>query len=432
MTKKTKREKIKVNFQIKLTEGQQQAYNLLHDKEVQYLVLCFSRQSGKSVFAEIALIEYLFKPRTFSAYISPTFALGRKVYKELIQLLEPTNIIKKANASTLTIETIFNSTLQFFSTESATAIRGNTVSGILVMDEVAYFPDQLTNGENVWANVILPITKARNPKVLVISTPAGKRGIFYDFYLKALNKEKGYKFLKRTIYDDSLVTEEQIEQIQRDIPEIAFKQEFLCEFLDSSLTFFKGFENCFKEIPRFQEDKVWIGVDLSGDGTDETILTKINNNNQILQYTIEGTLDAKYKRIATIINNTRNLQGAYIEVNGLGLPMYQEIRKLVKHKLKLHEWLTTNTTKKEIISNLAVTIANKDIHFNKDDEQLYSQFGSFICKITKQGTMTFSAMDGKKDDRIMSLAIALQAKNDIIPFTKQNIRIPNNGDIYIY
>ena len=66
--------------------------------------------SGKTVFAEVMLIEYLCKAETFNAYISPSFAQGKKVYQELIKLLDGSGIIKQANASDLKIESIFGST----------------------------------------------------------------------------------------------------------------------------------------------------------------------------------------------------------------------------------------------------------------------------------------------------------------------------------
>lgn len=400
---------MKVNFKIKLTNGQEEAYRLAHEKDTKQLVLVWSRQSGKSVFAEIMLIENLLKKNKFSAYISPTFQLGRKVYKEIVNLLDGKGIIKKANSSTLTIETITNSTLQFYSVESYTAIRGTTVNGVLICDEAAYYPDVLPNGENIWGNVIMPITKARQPLTIFISTPCGKQGFFYDFYLRALNGEDGIKYLERTIYDDNLVDKEQIEEIKRSIPPKAFEQEFMCKFLDSSLTFFQGFENCFVKDMQYNGTKEWIGVDLSGDGTDETIVTKVNDNNQVIQYKIEGTLDQKYRKIADIINQT-NPVASYIENNGLGAPMINEIKKLVKRKSNIYEWNTSNSSKEEIISYLAVKVANKELYFN--DSELYSQFGTFICKISKTKKLTFAAQEGKKDDRVMSLAIALRCMED--------------------
>lgn len=400
-----------LNFSgIKLTEGQQTAYNLIHDENNSKIILCYSRQSGKSVLAEILLIENLCKPKTFSAYISPTFQLGRKVYKEITQLLDNAGIIKKANSSTLTIETIYGSQLQFFSAEAYTAIRGFTVSGVLIIDEAAYIQDIMPNGENFWGNVVMPITKARNPKVIMISTPCGKQGFFYDFYLRALNNEDGIVQLTRTIYDDGLVTPEQIEDIKKSIPPKAFEQEFECKFLDSSLTFFQGFENCFSSF-HYMEGKEWIGVDLSGNGQDETIVARINDRNEVKIHKITGTLDMKYSQIANIINKV-NPTAIYMENNGLGAPIINEVKKLVKNSNRIYEWTTSNSSKEEIISDLAVKVANKEIYFNSEDTELFSQFGTFISKMSKTKKLTFAAQEGKKDDMIMAVAIALKCKND--------------------
>ena len=90
--------------------------------------------------------------------------------------------------------------------------------------------------------------------------------------------------------------------------------------------------------------------------------------------------------------------------------MINEIKKLVKRKSNIYEWNTSNSSKEEIISYLAVKVANKELYFN--DSELYSQFGTFICKISKTKKLTFAAQEGKKDDRVMSLAIALRCMED--------------------
>lgn len=411
---------MKINFKIKLTKTQQKAYNLLHDEDTQYLVCNWSRQCGKSVFAEISLIEYLCTKNTFNAYISPSFSQGRKVYSELTKLLEGKNIIKKANASTLTIESYFGSTLQFFSLESPTAIRGYTVSGLLVMDEASFYPDTLTDGSEPYSSVIMPITKARKPKVLVISTPKGKRGMFHTLYNKALSNEKGFKYIKATIYDDELVNDEEIKRIKSLVSPISFQEEFLCEFLDSSLTYFQGFEHCFTVFKYNGDTPQHIGIDLSSNGKDETILTLVNSLKQIKQIPIKGTLDEKYNAISNIINNTRNLKGVYIENNGIGAPMINEIRKLVKNKQIISDWTTTNESKKQIISNLALRISNKEIFFDEEDKELFSQLSTFIVKYSKKGNVQFEAQQGFHDDRVLSLAIALRAQEDLRMNTSYN------------
>lgn len=403
---------MRLRFKINLSNGQKEAYKALHDPKIKYMILNWSRQCGKSTFAEIACIESLCKPNKFSAYITPSYKHGQKVYAELMKYLEPLKIVKKSNASDLRIESVFGTVLQFFSGEAPTSIRGNTVSDILIIDEAAYFPDILSNGEDIWYNVIQPITKVRCKKVIMISTPAGKRGFFFNFYNRGLNgHHNDYFVMTRTIYDDKLSTDEYIAELKESTPIKFFQQEYECVFLDSALTFFEGFENCFKTYD-YSYERTWIGVDLSGNGEDETIVTKINQDNEVEQIKVGGTLDMKYQKIASIINESKNLQMAYIEINGLGSPMYNEIKKLVKNKSKLREWTTTNATKEQIVSNLAVRIAKNQISFNDLDRELFSQFGTFLGQYLKSGKMKFEAMAGCHDDRIMSLGIALQCKID--------------------
>lgn len=405
---------MKVRFNMRLTAGQNLGMQLLSkpSSSCKFIIFAWSRQSGKSTFAEMACIKSLCKKGKFSAYICPTYKLAQKVYNELTKLLHGTGIISKANASDLRIESVFGTTLQFFSGEAPTAIRGNTVSDYLIIDEAAYFPDTLPNGEDIWYNVIYPIAKVKCEKVIMISTPAGKRGFFYEYYMRGLAKEKGYVSVMRDIYKDRLASPEFIEEIKRVMPEKAFRQEYLCEFLDSSLTFFDGFEKCFSSFDYNYESNQAIGIDLSGNGSDETVMTFINDEMQVRQLKIKGSLDMKYSRIADEINNCRNLKSVYVEVNGLGAPMFNDIQKLVHRKSLLHEWVTTNSTKEEILSDLAVQVARGDIHFSGDDDELFSQFGTFICRFTKTRKLQLQAMGGAHDDRIMSLGIALRAKKE--------------------
>ena len=398
-----------LNFDINLTKKQQEAYDIMHDDDTQFLVARWSRQCGKTIFAEIMMIEYLCKPNTFNAYISPTFAQGKKVFAELQQLLEDTGIIKKANAQDLKIESVYGSTLKFFSMESPTSIRGNTVSGILVMDEAAFFPTQLSDGSDPFYNVIFPIIKARKPKVLVISTPNGKQGMYHDLYMNAYNGVKGYRELTATIYDDDLISKEEIEELKKGYPPLAWKQEFEVEFLDNALTVFPNFENCFDG--HYERGKCWIGIDPSSVGEDNTIVSIINKDNQVKQIKVDGTLDQKYAKIAQIVNKF-NPVATYIENNSIGEVMANEIRKKLYRKSNFYTFTTTNESKKQYISLLSLAIANGEIHFEKDNKLLYSELSTFTFKLTKGGNITYAARDGYHDDTVTSLGICLQCRED--------------------
>lgn len=387
----------------------------------------FSRQSGKTTMAEILLIETMITKKCTCAYISPSFAQGKKVYREIASLLNQTKLIAKKNSTDLTIELINGSYLQFFTAQSPTAIRGNTISGLLVIDEAAYLPETTPDGQMLWSMVIQPITKAKKPKILFISTPNGKQGLFYDKYLEGLNSDT-VKTVECNIYTDSTISKEEIEEIKNNTPPLAWRQEFLCEFLDSALTVFEGFEKQFIDYQRVTfNTKVWIGVDLSSSGEDETIVTICNKEGYVKQILVTGNLDDKYRKIANIINNEKQLVMCYIEANGIGEPMINEIRKLVVNKSKVQYYTTTNENKSENVGNLQLAIAQNEIFFNREDAELYKQLAVFTYKISKQTRrITYAAKEPFHDDRVMSLLIARRAMEDFKFNTTQNTTFIKN------
>ena len=418
-----------INFDIKLSASQQEAYNLIHDSKYKYYTFAWSRQSGKSVLMQIMCIEWLAEKNRNIAYICRNYLLAKKIYRELVRIL-PDNFIKAKNGSDFYIESINGSTLTLYSAESGASLRGNTFD-YMILDEFAFFQFEQTDGTNLWYDILSPCFKAKGKKLIFVSTPLGKNNLFYEMFLRGLSEDyPKYVSLKKTIYEDGFVTQDEIDDIKKSIPKLSFEQEYLCEFLDSSLTFFVGFENCFHDYVFKTNEKIWGGLDLSSNGEDETILTFINQSNQVKQYLIKGTLDSKYRQIADILNHTPTLQFIYMENNGVGTPMINEIRKLVIKKGKVLEFTTTNATKEEIISQMAVDISKKTIYFNNNDMELYKQFGTFVVSYSKSGKLTFSAQSGKHDDRIMSLCIANQCKLNT-RFDNNNLRFSKMMDYNI-
>ena len=404
---------INLHFNINLTKKQKEVYELYHNKDIREIVMNFSRQSGKTTMAEILLIETMVKKKCNCAYISPSYSQGKKVFREIAALLNQTKLIAKKNSTDLTISLINGSFLQFFTAQSPTAIRGQTISGLLVIDEAAYLPETTPDGQLLWSMVIQPITKAKKPKILFISTPNGKQGLFYDKYLEGLNSDT-VKTVECNIYTDSTISKEEIEELKATTPPLAFKQEFLCEFLDSALTVFEGFEGQFIDYQRVKFDcNVWIGVDLSTSGEDETIVTICNKEGYSKQKLVTGNLDAKYRKISDIINSEKKLVMCYIEANGIGEPMINEIRKLVKQKSKVLYFTTTNENKSEMVGSLQLDISQNKAFFDKEEKELYKQMGVFTYKVNKQTRrITYAAKEPYHDDRVMSLMIARRAMED--------------------
>jgi hypothetical protein len=399
---------MKLNIKgIKLTKSQEELYKYATDNTTKYIIANWSRQSGKSTIVSLLCIKWLTMKDEEVIYVTPTYSLAKKIYSNIIKLL-PQELISKSNSSDLIIESVTGSRLLFFSSESGQAMRGNTATK-LVIDEAAYCKE-IIDGQSLYHNIIFPITKVKCNKILLISTPRGKEGFYYELVQRAIANEKGFKYLKKTIYDDSLITKEEIDELKRTYPPIAFKCEFEGEFISNALSIFDDYDDLFNNnVSEIYSG--YCGIDLSTVGTDNTILTFINNKNEVVQYNIKGDLDTRYNKMASIVNKY-SPKAIYIEQNSIGEPIYNELKKLIKKKEILNKWSTTNESKKDIINNLQVLISNKNISFNKNNTLLKSELGTFTYKLTKNGNITFAAIDGFHDDTIMSLAMALQAKED--------------------
>ena len=400
-----------VRFDIKLSKSQQEVYDLVQDKEYKYITVAFSRQSGKTVLMLVLCIQWMFENNMSIAYICRNFVLAKRLYKELIKIL-PKQIIKSANGTDLAIESVYGTTLNFYSAEQGASLRGQTFN-YMICDEFAFHKMEQPDGTHLWNDILSPTLKARGKKCIFVSTPLGKNNIFYDMFQRGMSDEfPKYASILKTIYDDGFITEDEIEEIRKSIPELSFKQEYLCEWLEDGLSFFQGYSECF-DIEKYSGNKSWIGIDCSGDGSDATVCAKISDNGSVELFEAVGTLDMKYRQIADFINRT-NPVAVYGEINGLGEPMLNEIKKLVNHKSKIYDWTTSNSSKEEIISNLAVEIANKDIHFIKNDMKLYNELGNFVVTVSKTRKLTFAARGNGHDDRVLATAIALQCRQDFL------------------
>lgn len=403
---------------IKLTESQRLIYNAANDKQHRIVMANLSRQQGKTTVVMLLCIKWLAMKNQDIIYFTPTFTLAKRIYSKIIKML-PNDFIRKANASDLVIESITGSQLRFFSGEAAQAARGSNCTK-LIIDEAAYIKQEI-DGQDFYYNIVMPLTKVHCDKIIMISTPKSTSGFFYDLCMQAISGERNDMiYIKRTIYEDALITPEEIEELKKGYPPMAWKCEFECTFLANALTVFPNFESCFDG--KYENGKCWCGVDPSSVGEDNTILTLINENNQVKQFKIDGDLDSKYTQLASLIN-TYNPIATYIESNSIGEVMAFEIKKKLIKKSNFYTFATTNESKKDYISLIAVAIANNAIHFEPDNKLLYSELGTFSYRLTKAGNITYAAIDGKHDDTVTSLGIAMQCKEDFKYTGRSNLDI---------
>jgi hypothetical protein len=151
------------------------------------------------------------------------------------------------------------------------------------------------------------------------------------------------------------------------------------------------------------KDKVWAGIDV-GLVNDKTVVIIFNENSEMIYKDSFTGLDVTQTkdRIVNILKQF-NLVKCLIEGNGIGKPLFQLLKPILGNKID--EFITTNTSKNDIINNLIAAFSTQTIRILQDDE-LINELNSFIFKFSPTGKIQYEARTGFHDDTVMATAIA--------------------------
>ena len=371
------------------------------------------RQTGKSITIETVLMFFsINKSGSCNIVISPTLGQGRKMFKEIKNALQKLPLFKSANGTTLEIELTNGSSILFKSAEQADGLRGNTVSGILCIDECAYIKDEIVYQ-------VLPFVDANKSPVLIVSTPLFKSGVFYDFYMNGSNGVSGFHSYDICDYDTSaLLSPEKLEMYRQSVSTQIFRSDYLGQFIEESSEIFGDLKKLCKGVIHQSRVKV-MGVDWStggldsGGNPDETAISIMNEFRE-LEY-IEGFSDKDTNQTIDYIVNKiveYGVSKVVVETNSMGR-IYIDLlkRKIVQKGIRCQviEFTTTNDSKREIIEDLVVHCSNGTISLI-DNKKLFLEMMGFVVKKTPSGKITYeSGSSNIHDDLVLALAFSLYA-----------------------
>lgn len=384
------------------------------------------RQVGKSICLQWLLVYVsLFTANSESVVVSPIMSQSRKLFNDILKWAN--KLIIKSNSTLLQIEFVNNSIITFASGEQGDTLRGKTIrkGGILAVDEAAYI------NENFFYEVLVPMTNVNKSNIYLFSTPKYRSGLFYNLYMKGMSDQKDNVIsFDWTTYDTSkFLDTETLELYRQQLPKLAFKSEYLGEFIDGDGSVFSDFKECVGNADLDPSQEVWISIDWgTGQGKDDTVLTigqynkgliqvskcisfNDKNTNQTIDtilYTIEKLVKKGFKNIHIIV-----------EKNSIGQIFYDMLcertdRYEVQYNdnvdwrneisIRCSTFTTTNQSKDRIVKKLIVLFENNRIII-PDDNKLLTQLSTYECKISSSGNPVYNAPIGSHDDTVMSLCI---------------------------
>lgn len=374
---------------------QEEVFNDYKENKYDTYIVKARRQCGKSILAIYIMIYEALRKKCVSVCVEPTQAQSRRVYKQIVDCLAGADIITSANAMLLTIQFSNGSEILFKSAEQRDALRGFTVSGILIIDEGAFIQKDIYS-------ILYPTVDAHRAPILVISTPLFQSGEFYELYLRGIQK-KTIKSYDWSTYDTSkYLSEERLKYYEETLPPLKFKSEYLGQFITEGSYIFGDLNKCIKAYSI--EDSIYVAIDWgAGNDGDYTALIFMDKDGAVTKIITYKDVDAveQIERIAKELNSTRTLKQAMVEMNSIGRIYYENLRRKVD--VKIRQFNTTNETKRNIVEQLITAFQTETITIPYDEE-LIRELQHYAAEKTKTG-YTYNGADGVNDDYVMALAM---------------------------
>jgi len=374
------------------------------DSGIKRMFVVWHRRSGKDKTVIANLVKRMMERVGVYYYALPTYNQARKVVwqgsdKAGFKLLGhfPKEIIKKVNESDMIIELINGSMLQLIGADNIDRIVGTNPIGVV-------FSEYSLMKKEVW-DFISPILRENEGWAVFIMTP---RGTNHAWDLMQSIKDDPKWFVETLTVDDTkALPAEALADAKREMPQDVFNQEYFCKFLDSGLGFFRRVdENIYivedykpKDMALYQ-----IGVDLAK-YNDYTVITPFNLNDfHILKQDSFNQMDYNLQKARIENAYLRYNKGRIIiDSTGVGEPVFDD---LYARGLNIEPFRFSKSTRTDLLKNLQIQLEQDRIKI-PNDSVLIDELKSMTYELTDSGTTTIRVPNGKHDDRIMSLALAV-------------------------
>ncbi len=199
--------------------------NLLTSTD-EYVILNCSRQSGKStIVAILALHHALLNPDSLILILSPTQRQSGELLKKIIGFYRSLGRMGNREATTLELR---NGSRIVALPGSESTTRGFSSPSLILLDEAAQVSDNLYYAAR-------PMLAVSGGRLILLSTPRGKRGIFWRVW----EHDADWTKVRVTAYECPRITKEYLERERRNIGDWWFAQEYLCEFRQDNDALFK-------------------------------------------------------------------------------------------------------------------------------------------------------------------------------------------------
>ena len=288
------------------------------------------------------------------------------------------------------------------------AARGYTAD-LVIVDEAAF----IENGDYIFNQVIEPMTQATDGDILLLSTPNGKQGFFYEAF--ASEHWSSYQFPWWANPDNTGV---KMERKREMMTAVQFEAEYEAKFTTAQKAYF-SYNDIHNAVSKLSGQGARPGGIISF-GVD---FGKHHDNSIICMGRVINPQDPPEKHIirveerivkplgtdyAEVIGEIRaqaiNLKPTRIELDGTGVGEVPSEMLCKESGLNAETIKFSIQKKMELFSNLQILFEQGRLQIPNDKEML-TQLELFEWERTESGNLKLHAPDGKHDDEVDALAL---------------------------
>lgn len=199
--------------------------------ECQRVLLNCSRQAGKStVSAILSLHRAIYHPGSLVLILAPSERQSKELFSKIAafyrdlggEAARPSGAGAESNRKLgMVLEN--GSRIEALPGTEKT-VRGFSGASLLIVDEAARLDDGLYHA-------VRPMLAISGGRLLMLSTPFGKRGVFHDEWTDGGEGWERYEVPAR---DCPRISAGFLEEERRSLPEWVYRQEYGCEFVETS------------------------------------------------------------------------------------------------------------------------------------------------------------------------------------------------------
>jgi len=192
------------------------------DTDNERIILCCGRQVGKSTAVAMRVLHRMFTPGSLVLIVSPTERQSKLLFATVKHFASQIEGMPGSTEDTKLSLMLDNGSNVVALPGTEKNIRGFAALDTLVVDEAARVEDALYMAAE-------PMVAISRGTVILLSTPFGKRGFFWEVWDKGTSWSKHHI----TAYDCPRYDRKYLDGKKEMMPDLWFRQEYMAEFVDA-------------------------------------------------------------------------------------------------------------------------------------------------------------------------------------------------------